>query len=73
MSTKLQTSLGFRKSQIAQVSLRKYCHIQLLHICDLLSQNEHKVATGAIQDYYRLKFSIMQATLGSFCGSRSLV
>ena len=29
--------------------------------CDPLSQNEHKIASGAIQDYYRLKFSIMQA------------
>ena len=31
------------------------------HICDLLSQNEHKVATAAIQNYYRFKFLKMQA------------
>ena len=30
-------------------------------ICDLLSQNERKVETAAIQSYYRFKFFIMQA------------
>ena len=29
--------------------------------CDPLSQNEHKVARAAIQNYYRFKFFIMQA------------
>ena len=32
-----------------------------IFICDLLSQNEHKAATAAIQIYYRFKFFIMQA------------
>ena len=29
--------------------------------CDPLLQNEHKVATAAIQNYYRIKFYITQA------------
>ena len=29
--------------------------------CDPLSQNEHKVATAAIQNYYRFKFFMLQA------------
>ena len=33
----------------------------LLKKCDLQSQNEYKVATSAIQNYYRFKFFIMQA------------
>ena len=42
-------------------------------ICDPLSQNEHKVATAAIQNYYRFKFFIMQALKWyMICGYSSL-
>ena len=36
-------------------------HALTQRTCDPLSQNEHKVATAAIQNYYRLKFLITQA------------
>ena len=46
---------------VSKVEAIKECCITYLGICDPLSQNEHKVATAAIQSYYRFKFSIMQA------------
>ena len=42
-------------------------------ICDPLSQNEHKVATAAIQNYYRFKVFKMQALKWyMICGYGSL-
>ena len=43
------------------------------HICVPLSQNEHKVATAAIENLYRFKFLIMQALKWyMICGYSSL-
>ena len=45
----------------------------LFFICDPLSQNEHKVATAAIQNYYRFIFFIIQAwKWHMICGYSSL-
>ena len=54
-------------------SLAKVNTQLLIHKCDLLSQNEHKVATAAFQNYYRFKFFIMHALKWyMICGYSSL-